>query len=129
MVPKDDDEPLASMSVRAFVEELGARSPAPGGGSASALVAAMGAALGAMVGWMTYGKRKFEAKDPVMRRLIPPLDEAMKALAAAHRQGHARLRRVPRRGGDAEGDGGREEGPPRRDAGGPQGRRRRCRSR
>jgi glutamate formiminotransferase/formiminotetrahydrofolate cyclodeaminase len=80
MVPKDDDEKLASMSVRAFVEELGARSPAPGGGSASALVAAMGAALGAMVGWMTYGKRKFEAKDAAMRRLIPPLDEAMKAL-------------------------------------------------
>ena len=52
----------------------------PGGGSASALVAAMGAALGAMVGWMTYGKRKFEAKDAAMRRLIPPLDEAMKAL-------------------------------------------------
>lgn len=80
MVDKADDEPLASMSVRAFVEELGARSPAPGGGSASALVAAMGAALGAMVGWMTYGKRKFEAQDAVMRRLIPPLDEAMKAL-------------------------------------------------
>jgi glutamate formiminotransferase/formiminotetrahydrofolate cyclodeaminase len=79
MLPKDD-EPLASMSVRAFVEELGARSPAPGGGSASALVAAMGAALGAMVGWMTYGKRKFEAKEAAMRRLIPPLDEAMKAL-------------------------------------------------
>jgi glutamate formiminotransferase/formiminotetrahydrofolate cyclodeaminase len=80
MVPKADDEPLASMSVRGFVEELGSRSPAPGGGSASALVAAMGAALGAMVGWMTYGKRKFEAKDAAMRQLIPPLDEAMKAL-------------------------------------------------
>jgi glutamate formiminotransferase/formiminotetrahydrofolate cyclodeaminase len=80
MVPKGEDEKLASMSVRAFVEELGARSPAPGGGSASALVAAMGAALGAMVGWMTYGKRKFEAKDAAMRRLIPSLDEAMKQL-------------------------------------------------
>jgi glutamate formiminotransferase/formiminotetrahydrofolate cyclodeaminase len=40
----------------------------------------MGAALGAMVGWMTYGKRKFEAKEAAMRSLIPPLDEAMKAL-------------------------------------------------
>lgn len=80
MVPKADDEPLASMSVRGFVEELGSRSPAPGGGSAAALVAAMGAGLGAMVGWMTYGKRKFEAKDAAMRRLIPPLDAAMKAL-------------------------------------------------
>ncbi len=80
MIPKADDEPLASTSVRAFVELLGSRTPAPGGGSASALIAAMGAALGAMVGWMTYGKRRFEEKDPVMRRLIPPLDEGMKQL-------------------------------------------------
>jgi glutamate formiminotransferase/formiminotetrahydrofolate cyclodeaminase len=80
MVPKGEEEPLASMSVRSFVELLGSRTPAPGGGSASALIAAMGAALGAMVGWMTYGKRKFEAQDPVMRRLIPPLHEGMKDL-------------------------------------------------
>jgi glutamate formiminotransferase/formiminotetrahydrofolate cyclodeaminase len=40
----------------------------------------MGAALGAMVGWMTYGKRRFEEKDAVMRRLIPPLHEGMQAL-------------------------------------------------
>jgi glutamate formiminotransferase/formiminotetrahydrofolate cyclodeaminase len=80
MIPKGEDEPLASMSVRGFVELLGSRTPAPGGGSASALVAAMGAALGAMVGWMTYGKRKFEAQDAAMRRLIPPLDGAMKDL-------------------------------------------------
>jgi glutamate formiminotransferase/formiminotetrahydrofolate cyclodeaminase len=40
----------------------------------------MGAALGAMAGWMTFGKRKFEDKDAAMRRLIPPLHEAMKAL-------------------------------------------------
>jgi glutamate formiminotransferase/formiminotetrahydrofolate cyclodeaminase len=80
MIPKDADEPLASMSVRSFVELLGSRTPAPGGGSASALVAALGAALGAMVGWMTQGKRKFEEKEPIMRRLIPPLHEAMKAL-------------------------------------------------
>jgi glutamate formiminotransferase/formiminotetrahydrofolate cyclodeaminase len=56
---------------------LGSRAPAPGGGSTSALLAAMGAALGAMMGWMTYGKRKFEDKDAVMRRLIPPLNQAM----------------------------------------------------
>jgi glutamate formiminotransferase/formiminotetrahydrofolate cyclodeaminase len=80
MIPKDADEPLLSMSVRSFVEVLGARTPAPGGGSASALIAAMGAALGAMVGWMTYGKRRFEEKEAVMRRLIPPLHEAMKDL-------------------------------------------------
>ena len=70
-------EPLASLSVRRFVEVLGSRTPAPGGGSASALIAATGAALGAMMGWMTSGKRKFDAQEPVMRRLIPPLQDAM----------------------------------------------------
>jgi len=79
-IPKGEEEPLASMSVRGFVELLGSRTPAPGGGSASALIAAMGAALGAMVGWMTYGKRKFEAQDATMRRLIPPLHEGMQGL-------------------------------------------------
>jgi glutamate formiminotransferase/formiminotetrahydrofolate cyclodeaminase len=79
MIP-GEEEPLASMSVRAFVERVGARTSTPGGGSASALIAAVGAALGAMVGWMTYGKRRFEARDATMRRLIPPLHEAMRDL-------------------------------------------------
>ncbi|MBR9974390.1 MAG: cyclodeaminase/cyclohydrolase family protein, partial [Bacteroidetes bacterium] len=68
------------MSVRDFIELTGARTSAPGGGSASALIAGLGAALGAMVGWMTYGKRKYEDKDATMRRLIPPLHEAMRKL-------------------------------------------------
>lgn len=77
MLQDGPKEPLASLSVRSFVELLGSRTPAPGGGSASALVASLGAALGAMVGWMTYGKRKFDDKDAVMRRLLPPLHDAM----------------------------------------------------
>ena len=80
MLAPENDERLLSLSLRAFVEELGSRSPAPGGGSAAAVIAAMGAALGAMVGFLTYGKRKFEAQDPVMRRLLPPLHAAMKGL-------------------------------------------------
>lgn len=39
-----------------------------------------GAALGAMVGQMTYGKRQFENLDGVMRRLIPPFHQAMNEL-------------------------------------------------
>lgn len=39
-----------------------------------------GAALGAMVGQMTYGKRQFENLDEVMRRLIPPFHQAMNDL-------------------------------------------------
>jgi glutamate formiminotransferase/formiminotetrahydrofolate cyclodeaminase len=33
-----------------------------------------------MVGWMTYGKRKFEDRDEAMRKLIPPLNQAMSDL-------------------------------------------------
>jgi glutamate formiminotransferase/formiminotetrahydrofolate cyclodeaminase len=79
-IAADADEPLAGLSVRRFVEQVGSRTPAPGGGSASALIASVGAALGAMVGWMTYGKRKFEDKDAIMRRVLPPLDRAMRDL-------------------------------------------------
>jgi glutamate formiminotransferase/formiminotetrahydrofolate cyclodeaminase len=80
MIEDAGSEPLADSSVRSFVEQLGARTSAPGGGSAAALMAAMGAALGTMVGQLTFGRRKFEALDGVMRQSIPPLYEAMHRL-------------------------------------------------
>jgi glutamate formiminotransferase / formiminotetrahydrofolate cyclodeaminase len=80
MIEEIGTEPLASMSVRDFVELVGARTSAPGGGSVSALMASLGAGLGAMMGWMSYGSKKFEHLDAEMRKLIPPLDEAMKKL-------------------------------------------------
>jgi glutamate formiminotransferase/formiminotetrahydrofolate cyclodeaminase len=80
MVAEQGAEALAGRTVRGFVELLGSRAPAPGGGSASALMAAMGAALGAMVGWMTYGKRKFEDRDAAVRAALPPLHRAMTEL-------------------------------------------------
>lgn len=80
MIEEDANEPLASMTVRNFVELVGARTSAPGGGSVSALIASLGAALGAMMGWMTYGNRKFENLDSKMRKSIAPLHESMKRL-------------------------------------------------
>jgi len=80
MLEDEGAEALARLSVREFVESVGARTSAPGGGSASALIASLGAALGAMVGWMTYGKRRWDTQDATMRRLIPPLHDAMKRL-------------------------------------------------
>lgn len=80
MIEDEGAEPLASLSVREFVEALGARTAAPGGGSAAALIAAMGAALAAMVGWLTYGRRKFEDVDGAMREHIPPVHQAMQQL-------------------------------------------------
>ena len=80
MVEEKPDEPLASLSVREFVEVLGSRTAAPGGGSASSLVSSMGIGLGAMVGWMTYGIRKFESVDMQMRVLIKNLDALMREM-------------------------------------------------
>lgn len=80
MIKEDSSEPLASLTVRSFVELVGARTSAPGGGSVSALIASLGAALGAMTGWMSYGNKKFEHLDKVMRKLIAPLHNKMKEL-------------------------------------------------
>ncbi len=80
MINEESKEPLASLSVRNFTELVGARTSAPGGGSVSALIASLGAALGAMVGWMSYGNKKFEHLDSRMRKLIPPLHGKMKEL-------------------------------------------------
>ncbi|RPI14324.1 MAG: glutamate formimidoyltransferase [Ignavibacteriae bacterium] len=80
MIEEKGSEPLASLSVRDFTELVGARTSAPGGGSVSALIASLGAALGAMMGWMSYGNKKFEHLDSKMRKFITPLHENMKKL-------------------------------------------------
>lgn len=80
MIQEKANEPLANMTVRDFVELVGARTSAPGGGSVSALATSLGAGLGAMMGWMTYGTKKFESLDKKMRNNIPPLHSRMKKL-------------------------------------------------
>jgi glutamate formiminotransferase/formiminotetrahydrofolate cyclodeaminase len=79
-VAEERNEPLAGMTLRGFVEEVASRSSAPGGGSVSAAVAAMGAGLGSMVGKLTYGVRKFESVEPRMRKNIPALHDAVAQL-------------------------------------------------
>lgn len=80
LVAEPPDEPLASLPVRRFIEAVGARTSAPGGGSVSALLAGVGVALGAMVAKLTYGVRKFEAVGPEMEGIIPLLDELQQQL-------------------------------------------------
>jgi glutamate formiminotransferase/formiminotetrahydrofolate cyclodeaminase len=67
-------------SLRQFIEAVADRTSAPGGGSASAAIAALGAALGAMVAKLTYGVRKFETVDRQMRAAIVPLQAAVAQL-------------------------------------------------
>jgi glutamate formiminotransferase/formiminotetrahydrofolate cyclodeaminase len=54
------DGPLVCMTGRVFVDTLSSSAPAPGGGSVAALCGAMSAALSAMVGTLTSGKKGYE---------------------------------------------------------------------
>jgi glutamate formiminotransferase/formiminotetrahydrofolate cyclodeaminase len=83
MIEGREDGPLIRDTVRGFVESVGARTSAPGGGSVAALVGALGAALGAMVGWLTYGRRKYEHLDAAVRQHLPPLVEVQEELLRA----------------------------------------------
>lgn len=80
IIAEEKNEPLAGLTVRAFIDEVANRSSAPGGGSASAAIAAMGVGLGSMVAKLTLGVRKFEDIDATMRKLVPPLHHSAHAL-------------------------------------------------
>ncbi len=80
IIQEEPEEPLASMSLRGFIEEVGSRSSAPGGGSSSAAIAAIGVALAAMVAKLTHGVRRFENVQPNMEKVIPDLHELMMQL-------------------------------------------------
>ena len=79
---------LRELSVNQFVEETASKASVPGGGSVSAMVGALGAALMEMVANLTIGKEKYAG-----------VQEEMQALAA-------------------EGDGGGEKNPHCRPAAG-----------
>lgn len=64
---------LSEYRIKEFVDELASKSPAPGGGSASALVGAIGTALVSMVSNLSYGKEKFKDKEGL---LVEILEEA-----------------------------------------------------
>ena len=83
IVREKPNEPLASLSVRNFVEVLGSRTAVPLPLLSPRWVLDVGVKkltdfiVGAMVGWMTYGIRKFEKLDMQMRVLIKNLDAIM----------------------------------------------------
>ncbi len=69
---------MNDMSVREFGAILAAKTSVPGGGGASALVGALGVALGSMVGNFTLGKKKYAEVEP---QIIALMDEAEKLRA------------------------------------------------
>lgn len=62
-------ESFASMSCKSFAEALASKEPVPGGGGASALVAAVAVAMGNMVGSLTEGKLAYAAVQEDIARL------------------------------------------------------------
>ena len=79
-------ERLIRMSCKAFAEETSSESPAPGGGSISAYMGALGAALACMVANLSAGKRGWESRwkefsdwaeeaQQLMRELLALVDE------------------------------------------------------
>ena len=63
-------EKLTALSCEEFVRVLSSAAPVPGGGGASALVGAIGMALGSMVGSLTTGKKKYAAVEEDIQRLL-----------------------------------------------------------
>lgn len=70
------------LSCERFVAELASKAPVPGGGGASALVGAVGTALGQMVGSLTVGKAKYAAVEPRVRALMAEAEALQAELLA-----------------------------------------------
>ena len=60
---------FSEVSCREFVSVLASKAPVPGGGGASAMVGAIGTALGNMVGSLTVGKKKYADVEGDILRL------------------------------------------------------------
>ncbi|MDR0551837.1 MAG: cyclodeaminase/cyclohydrolase family protein [Spirochaetaceae bacterium] len=60
---------ISQKTIPDFVSVLASKAPVPGGGGASALVGAVGTALGNMVGSLTVGKKKYADVEPEIIKL------------------------------------------------------------
>ena len=61
---------MTDMSIKDFTEALASKTSVPGGGGASALAAAIGIALGDMVGEFTIGKKKYASVEEDIQLLM-----------------------------------------------------------
>lgn len=63
-----------------FLDELASKAPTPGGGGAAAYAGALAAALAAMVGNLTIGKKKYAAVEGHVRMAVDDLDAMRRQL-------------------------------------------------
>lgn len=65
---------IKDQPIQQFLDELASKSATPGGGSAAAVMGAMGAALVGMVCNLTVGKKNYEAVDAEMADVLARAD-------------------------------------------------------
>lgn len=75
-------EKLIDKTCRDFTEALASKAPVPGGGGAAALTGALGAALCAMVGNYTLGKKKYAAAEGDVRKILEKAEALQTRLLA-----------------------------------------------
>jgi glutamate formiminotransferase/formiminotetrahydrofolate cyclodeaminase len=84
--PPTDDDPTGPPQPGGFADTVAAPTPTPGGGSVSALVGALGAALAQMAAGLTVGRKKYidvseesgrilDAAESIRRELIAAIEE------------------------------------------------------
>ena len=73
---------MRDLSLADFTSELASSSPAPGGGSASALAGALAAALSSMVANLTIGKKGYENHFDQMKEVADQAEQLRKDLIA-----------------------------------------------
>ena len=66
---KEEKRRLIDLTLKGFVDELSSDSPAPGGGSVSALSGALSAALCSMVANLTFGKKENRRHNKILEEL------------------------------------------------------------
>ena len=73
---------IIDKTCREFTEALASKAPVPGGGGASALVGAIGVALGDMVGELTVGKKKYADVEEDVKALMEKAQALRRELLA-----------------------------------------------
>ena len=60
----------SALTIPEYLDRLSSRDPVPGGGGTSALIGAIGTALGCMVGSLTVGKKKYAAVEADIQKCM-----------------------------------------------------------
>jgi formiminotetrahydrofolate cyclodeaminase len=92
-------------SLKTYTDALASGGPTPGGGSAAALVGALGAALNSMVANFTVGREKFAAVDAQVRELLAESERLradLERLTQADTEAYSRVSAVGKMPRDTE---------------------------